>query len=324
MKTFSTYDEQIELLKSQGLVIKNEEIFLSKLKDIGFYNLINGYAKIFKNQDNKYKNNVSEDDILALYKFDKDLRNVVYKYTLIFESKIKSHISYVFSKYHGENQKVYLNQSCFDSDIKKQDNVEKLINNLNEIIGISSNVNDNRYRNYIGHYVNNHGHIPLWVLVRTITLGQMSKFYHCMKINEKDEVANEFNLTSAQLENMFRIIVEFRNVVAHDERLFCKRLNRNRLTFNLSVFNALQIKRNPEGVPKSGVADFLSLMITFKYVLKDFEFAGFWQEFMIEREILIKNIKSNFIYNINNEMGLKNRWKNLEKFNPNKFFYYND
>ena len=65
-------------------------------------------------------------------------------------------------------------------------------------------------------------------------------------------------------------------------------------------------------------------MITFKYVLKDFEFAGFWQEFMIEREILIKNIKSNFISNINNEMGLKNRWKNLEKFNPNKFFYYND
>lgn len=105
MKKFSTYEEQIELLENQCLIIKDKKFFLEKLKDIGFYNLINGYAKIFKNSENSYLKDVSSDDILALYNFDKNLRTVIYKYTLKFESKFKSHVSYVFSKYHGEDEK---------------------------------------------------------------------------------------------------------------------------------------------------------------------------------------------------------------------------
>lgn len=220
-----------------------------------------------------------------------------------------------------KTKKKYLSRINFDKDINKDEIVKKLINTLNNTIKISLEKKSKRYRGYIDHYVTNHGHVPLWVLVRAMTLGEISKFYRCMRPCEREEIASEFNINSRQLENFARVIVEFRNVVAHDERLFCKKLQNNRVSKKLEVFDAMRIEKNKGGYPKSGTSDFLSLLVAFKYVLSPLDFSGLWTEFIIERENLIKNIKSHFMATINDEMGLKNRWKNLCNFKPNKFFY---
>ncbi len=314
MKAFSTYEEQIKILKERDLIFNDEPLFIEMLKKTGYYNLINGYSFIFKNQDNKFLNSASDYDIVALYKFDKNLRNIVYKYAMIFESKLKSSVSYTFSKYHGEDNRKYLVRNNFNKDVSKEARIAELINNCNKLIEEASDKNNKKYRNYIEHYVKEHGHVPLWVLIRSMTIGEVSMFYANMKLEEKTEIASDFNLKSSQLEIMIKIITAFRNAVAHDERLFCKKLSRYKLPYSLEIFDVMRIDRNPYGYPKHGISDFLCLLIVFKYLLEPLEFASFWQEFIIERDCLIKNIKSHFIARINDEMGLKSRWKNLQNY----------
>ena len=316
MKIFTTYDEQISILKSRHLIIEDENMLMQQLEDIGYYNLINGYSFIFKDKDDNYIQNASSNDIISLYNFDKSLRTIVYKYALKVESKFKSLISYIFSNHHGVDEKLYLLRENFDKDIEKESNIIRLINNLNELITESKDKNSSKWKRYISHYAENHGHVPFWVLVRAMTFGDISIFYANMILSEKTEIANKFNLSPSQLESMLKSLVQFRNTVAHDERIFCKKINRNYLTTKLPVYDLMRIPRSQTGTPYSGINDFLSLMIIFKYLLSPLDFADFWLEFTTERDILIKNIKSHFVSTINNEMGLKNRWKNLQNYKP--------
>ena len=47
-KRFLTYDNQITLLKRQGMIVSDENAARDILEQIGFYELVNGYKAIFK------------------------------------------------------------------------------------------------------------------------------------------------------------------------------------------------------------------------------------------------------------------------------------
>ena len=52
-KTFKTINEQIELLKSRNLNIKNNEKAKEILLNNNYYYLINGYKELFLNKNSK-------------------------------------------------------------------------------------------------------------------------------------------------------------------------------------------------------------------------------------------------------------------------------
>lgn len=319
MKKFTTYEEQIELLKSRDLDILNENNLCSYLKNYGYYNLINGYSFVFKYKNNNvYRNKVNEEDIMSLYKFDKNLRNIVYKYTLNIESKIKSLISYVFSREHGEHQDVYLQRECFDKDRNKDEQISKLINKCQEIIAVASDKNSNKFRKYIMHYVDEHKHVPFWVLIRAMTIGETSKFYSCMTLKERSEISKEFQLNPKKFEIMLKMLVAYRNIVAHDERIFCVQIQNDSMPVSLNVYEYMKIKKTKNGVPMVGKKDFLALMIIMKYLLSEMEFANFWFELNTELCLLKDKLKDkiNYYGEIIEMMGLKNSWYKLRSFNP--------
>lgn len=53
-KEFKTFEEQIEILKSRGLIISNEQKAIEILKQENYYNIVNGYKDLFlkKSLDN--------------------------------------------------------------------------------------------------------------------------------------------------------------------------------------------------------------------------------------------------------------------------------
>lgn len=315
MKKFTTYEEQIQILKERALTITDEQFFLNKLEDCGYYNLINGYSFLFKyEKNNVYKDKVTDTDIIHLYNFDKNLRTIVYKYTLNIESRIKSQISYLFSKKYGELESNYLKEENFDKDLNKKESIHNLIDTCKDIITTCSNKKSKKFRNYIYHYVTEHGHVPFWVLIRAMTLGEISIFYSNMKLEDRIEIAKRYNLNASNMQIMFKMLAAFRNIVAHDERIFCAGIKKYRLPYDLEVYKIMKIKTNKNNIPLVGKNDFLALMIIFKYFLKPMEFASFWQEFISERLTLIKYLKPHFISDINNKMGLKNKWKNLQNY----------
>ncbi|MDE6401913.1 MAG: Abi family protein [Clostridiales bacterium] len=315
MKEFYDYEQQIEKLEKDGLIIDDEDAAKDYLRLEGYYNVINGYAHIFKDKNNKkFITNVKFDTIKNLYEFDKALRSVVYKYTSLIECHIKALIAHEFSRVHGVDENEYLKDSSFSVNSKSREKIEKLIEDCKKTIAEALDSRSNKYREYISHNKKAHGHVPMWVLVRALTFGAVSIFYKNMKDEEKSAIAQNFGVSSEKLANILEVVVSFRNIVAHGERTFCARLPRTRLSTNLSIARKLNIPKNSKGENKFGRNDFLSLLICCKYMLSPLDFASFISELKIVLEILEREQTPSMLGKIKIQMGLSGKsWELLPR-----------
>ena len=89
-KTFKTLDEQIEILKQKGLVIDDIEQTKSILLRENYF-FLSGYRKLFlkSSVDRTFKEGTNFSEIYALFSFDRQLRNIIFKNILIVENNLK-------------------------------------------------------------------------------------------------------------------------------------------------------------------------------------------------------------------------------------------
>ena len=78
-KVYLTYEQQIEKLKRDGLIVPDEREAKRRLKWEGYYNFAVGYNRLFKDDKKRYIRGTRFDHIEALYDFDKHLRGIVYE-----------------------------------------------------------------------------------------------------------------------------------------------------------------------------------------------------------------------------------------------------
>ena len=76
-----TIDQQIDILKSRGLIIKNENFAKDILSRKNYYNIINAFKEFFIDNNNlsseeKYLENTTFEAVYSLYKFDLQLREL--------------------------------------------------------------------------------------------------------------------------------------------------------------------------------------------------------------------------------------------------------
>lgn len=304
-KPFKTYDEQIQLLKDKGLIISNEDFAKKTLRDISYFALINGYKKEFK-QNNRY-DNIYFEDIVSLFRFDEMLREILLKYILIVERRVKSSISYHFSEKYPNCQLDYLNVNNYDyQNIKNRDSILKLIATLQTII-------KSKNYPYINHYVNNHNsNIPLWVLINAVSFGKVSKIYALSQQSIQQKVAGDFNnVSNAELKNMLSLLTHFRNVCAHNERLYNYK---TRISLKMTkLFSAFHINKNDD-------CNLFSVVICFKYLLNDTEFTCFVNElsdaiFYLDFDNDITSKES-----IVKAMGFPDDWQRINDMDLNKIY----
>jgi abortive infection bacteriophage resistance protein len=174
-KPFLTYEQQLDMLVNEkGLSVSDRSYAENMLKQIGYFTLIGGYKEPFRNPTTKkYKDGTTFDEIVALYEFDKRLRELFLKYILVVESKMRSLLSYYFTEKYGEDQGHYLTPSSYSADPNKTGDIIKLISVLGKLA-----LNPTDYR-YITYQQRNYGNVPLWVLVRALTFGNLSFMYKC-------------------------------------------------------------------------------------------------------------------------------------------------
>lgn len=99
MKPFKTYDEQIDILKSRNLKIKDKSKAKDILSQINYYNLINGYKDPFLIKNDKFKDNASLEEIYSLHEMDRELKQVVFSSLLRFEKLLKHPAPIIFLIY---------------------------------------------------------------------------------------------------------------------------------------------------------------------------------------------------------------------------------
>lgn len=262
-KPFLDYEGQINKLLSKELVIENKDEALEILKRVGYYQLISGYKSMFKNAAGYYINGVEFNDIVALYYFDEGLRNLFLEYILKIERTICSHISYHFCDKFGNSQQCYLEPHNYSPRASHRE-LTKLLNT----IGYYS-TRDTKHK-YIKHYRENHGNVPLWVVINALSIGNISVLYACLQDDIKSKIAKEYAyVNESEIEAMLRSLTKFRNLCAHGERLFNDRIGD--AIPNTNIHEKLEIEII-NGQYKYGKNDLFSVLITCKYLLpkKDF------------------------------------------------------
>lgn len=268
-KPFLSYQDQIKKLENdKGLIIPNHTYAEFMLKQIGYFALIGGYKSPLKNPTTKkYRDGICFDDIVALYTFDENLRELFLKYLLQIERHIRSLISYYFTEAHGEQQSCYLDPSNYINNPKYKKDVSRLIRLLHNLA-----VKNTDYP-YINHQRKTYGNVPLWVLTNSLTFGSLSKFYLLMTQDLQVKVSQDFtNVNEKQLRQYLIVITKFRNVCAHSERLFSYKTH-DAIPDTVLHKKLLIGKKGTQYI--CGKQDLFSVVISFRYLLPDTEFKKF-------------------------------------------------
>lgn len=119
-KPFLTFQAQNSFLEQdKNLLIENHTFAKTMLTQIGYFSLIGGYKTPFKKPTTqKYKDGTRFEDIVPLYHFDENLRELFLKYILKVERHIRVLLSYHFAEKHGESQVMYLNPANYSQNRK--------------------------------------------------------------------------------------------------------------------------------------------------------------------------------------------------------------
>lgn len=304
-KEFKTIDEQIKLLQSRNLHIENEETAKAILLNNNYYYLINGYKDLFLNRKNsteKFNNETTLEEIYSLYEFDRKIRIIFLEYILLIERKIDTYIAYAFSKNYGH--KDYLNPENFNYISKNKELIDKFLNDIHLEIS-------HQYKNsnkMISHYLDTYKYIPLWVLIRILSFGKVSKFYSFMKQKEQNNISRKFNVKSETLKVYLINLGNIRNICAHDEKLYDvilkKRINTTPYHRNLNL-----IKN--EGKTVYGTRDLFSIVIILKTVLEKEQFNEFYNRIVETIKELENKLLSLKIDKVLYKMGFPKNYKNL-------------
>lgn len=266
IKPFIPYTEQLEILAhKKQLIISNLAYANEKLQDIGYYSLIDGYKDIFYNPMSRtYMTGTKFTDIVALYEFDENLRFLVFKYICHIEQKIRSLISYSFCETFSASQTAYLDISNYNVSPKNKRSISKLISIL------EYEANQNIEHNYVVYQRNKYGNVPLWIIMKTLTLGQTSKMYSFMLPSIKSKVSIHYNnITEKELVQYLKVLTVFRNICAHNERLFSFR---SRFEIPDTILHKKMHIPQKGSQYLYGKHDMFALLITFRYLLSKDEF----------------------------------------------------
>lgn len=308
IKPFLNYEEQINnLVEQKGMVITDHKFAVSKLEDISYFALIDGYKNLFYNpMTRKYRKGTTFEDLVALYEFDEKLRALFFQYLCHFEQKMRSLISYHFCDTYSEKQEDYLDAAHYNNSGVNKGKIAGLITILErEAIKSTDHV-------YVVYQRKTYGNVPMWVIMKTLTFGQMSKMYSFLTTSMKTKISIHFDhVSEKELIQYMKVLTLYRNVCAHNERLFSYK---SRFDIpDTELHRKMKIPRNGNQY-EYGKNDLFSVVIAFRMLLAKEDFEEF-------KESLNKMIHQYMkkTGNINQAMFLKamgfpEKWKNISRY----------
>ena len=189
------------------------------------------------------------------------------------ERNIKSSLSYHFCLVYGDMQNDYLDISHYDYSGKKKIVIQNMLKIMKGQLR-----SDSDYV-YIRHYMMKYKYVPLWVLFNVLTIGQLSKIYSCQKGRVQIQVCQDFGpIKINEMTKMLAVMTKFRNVCAHNDRLFDFR-TKDALC-DMKIHERLSLLRE-SGRYMYGKNDLLAQLIILKLLLPEDEFKALFHELKV-------------------------------------------
>ncbi len=305
---FLTYDQQVDkLVNEKNLVVADREAAISILEDIGYFALIDGYKWPLRNpMTRKYEDGTRFEDVVALYRFDDDLRVLLSGYLWRVERKLRNAVAHSFCERFGTSQDAYLDAANYSASRRPRYDVSRLLGMLDY------HANSDAKHDYLVHQRTRHGNVPLSATLSAMTFGQVSKMYMFLHPGVKASVAKQFShVNERQLATILKVLVLFRNVCMHNERLFSHKVYSDILDTPLHA---------KLGIPRvgseyaQGKRDLFAVVIALRYLLPSPEFLAFKRKLsrlidgFVSRNAMIDEARLLAL------MGFPANWKGMARY----------
>jgi abortive infection bacteriophage resistance protein len=222
-----TIADQLQLLKSRGMLFRDEPQAAHILKNISYYRL-KGYWWDMQSDYTLHTltPNTYFEDIVDRYNFDRQLRLILFDAIERIEIALRTKMIYHMSVSYGGLW--YLDPALFgNTTITLNDGTvktihQKTVDELKKEVVRSqeSFIKDHRFR-----YPNQDA--DAWKTLEVASMGTLSKLYKNLKhqLPEKSAIANEMGLNlHSELSSWLEAIAYIRNIIAHHSRLWSRNM----------------------------------------------------------------------------------------------------
>lgn len=217
MKEWKSYAEQLDILRSRGLVINDEQRALGYLRTLGYYRL-SGYLYSFRKTDgqvrcDEFVERSCFDDVKQLYMFDKKLRQLALDALERVEVALRVSIAHRLGRYDAL---AHTDKSRFNDKF----NHESWLAYYRKLLEREWDKSV-----FIQHHFENYPDLPVWAGCEVWDFGSLSKLFQGMLEKDKDHIAKQYGLQSgSHLETHLRGFNFICNVSAHHGRLWNRKI----------------------------------------------------------------------------------------------------
>ena len=209
LKEPKSFEEQLNILESRGVEVKDRDACISFLKTVNYYRFT-AYLLTFRNKDGETYKRVSFETPFMIYMFDQALRTLLFSYIEDIEVYLRTQIAY----YHGHK---------YGPDgYEKASNYNKRHNHETFWKRVEDCIKGHEDSPAVVHHKEKYdGHFPVWVIVELFSIGQLSYFYRGLVYNDREKISrNLYGIKNRTLLSWFRCLTDLRNRCAHYSRLY--------------------------------------------------------------------------------------------------------
>jgi len=209
-----TYDEQLRILESRGLVVANRAFALHCLEHCNYYRIsAYRFELTLAGNPDQFLPGTTFEQLWGLYCFDRQLRVLVNEAVKRLEISVRSHWAYVLGHAHGAQ--AYEDPAVFRDPRRHTSALGK----LDEEIGRSHEV-------FVSHFRQQYGmnRPPIWAACEVMSFGLMGRFYENIKRDrDRKAISRIYGLSPENLKSLLEHAAYVRNLCAHHARLWNRR-----------------------------------------------------------------------------------------------------
>lgn len=211
-----SFEDQIKLLRSQGLEIADEKKALRVLQNVSYSRLKSYLVPLMEDrQTHRFRPGASMDDAYALYGFDRRLRELIFHEMEKIEVSFRARIAYASSS--DESGYWYLNPDYFSSKREHRDIMRHL---TAEVQRSDNDAIKSFYRKYSNPLP------PCWLALEATSMGTLVSLYSAMKPGRlRSRIAEHYGVSDIIFISWLRHLVYIRNMCAHHNRLWNKTIS---------------------------------------------------------------------------------------------------
>ena len=218
------------------------------LRNIGYYHGYKGYR--FIRTPNQRISFSSLDEVIALNKFDMQLKAIIYPKVMFIENALKSYvIEAVLQDSNSENLDIIFNKSITDYKSLTSGSPQ-YHKEYTKRMTLKGKINNALLRDYsnkkqtVNHFFDADKQIPIWAIFESLTLGEFGTFFDCSNSNVKLKTSSILHLPSNLdadgkiTKYIIYAIKDLRNAIAHNNTIFDTRFQTS--TINKRLISLLK------------------------------------------------------------------------------------